>query len=63
MHDILYARDSIHRDAINSWAFFRSVSSLETIVPFHSEDVAVDLRRRSVGVTKFSTRGGYDLSL
>jgi hypothetical protein len=41
-----------------SWALFGNVSSLEIIVPFDSEDVAPELRRRRAGVTDFSTRGG-----
>jgi hypothetical protein len=41
-----------------SWALFGNVSSLEIIVPFDSEDVAPELRRRRAGVTDFSPRGG-----
>ena len=34
------------------------MSDLKTIVPFDSEEVALDLRKRSVEVTDFSTQAG-----
>jgi hypothetical protein len=59
-HDTSKKHDSIHRDCDICWALFGLVSSLKTIVPFESKDVVVDLRRRRVGVTNFSTREGCD---
>jgi hypothetical protein len=40
------------------WTLFGYVSGLEIIVPFDSEDVALELRRWRAGVTDLSTRGG-----
>jgi hypothetical protein len=56
-HNTFKKHDSIHRDCDISWTLFGLVSDLETIVSFQSKSVKVDLPRRRVGVTNFSTRG------
>jgi hypothetical protein len=44
MHNILERQDDNHRDAIyRRFRLFGYVPGLETIVPFHSEDIALYL--------------------
>jgi hypothetical protein len=62
-HDTLEKQDSIHLDGDMSWALFGYVFDLPTIVSPQSEEVALDLRGRSVRVTDFGTRGGDDRHL
>jgi hypothetical protein len=59
-HNTFEKHDSVHRDCDTSWALFGLVSGLKIIVPFDSEDVAPELRRKRAGVTNFSTRGGAE---
>jgi hypothetical protein len=48
MHNAFQKQDinPVNRDI--SWALFDFVSILDSIVPFDSEELALDLRRRSI---------------